>query len=147
MKLGAIVTSFAAISAPLFADYGPVRSLDDFEWSNRLLIANVSNEQFAQLKQDLIEYQNETLERKLVILVLNDGELKTFNLEEDPANPDNIRAEITTRLINSDIALIGLDGGAKARFEADNFELPTVFAQIDRMPMRQAELRERASKR
>jgi len=144
MKLSAIVTGFAAFSAPLIAEMEPIKQLDELEWENRLLLAKASDtDELSLLNKQLDRYAAETLDRQLVVLVVRGDQLNTRNLLAPVAAPDALMKEVTRRLGDSDIALVGLDGGTKARFEWDEFELESVFAKIDRMPMRRAELRER----
>lgn len=143
--MGAIITGFAVFSAPLFAEMEPIASLEDFQWEQRLLIGKVgSAQELRALEAQLDQYAVETLDRKLVALIVYDQHLVARNLQERSIERDSLRGDILKQLGEDNLALIGLDGGVKARFAWDDFALETVFAQIDRMPMRRQELRRRA---
>ncbi|WP_269540657.1 DUF4174 domain-containing protein [Cerasicoccus fimbriatus] len=143
MKLSAIVTGFAAFSAPLLAQES-AKSLEDFRWEHRILLAKIENEkQLAAFNLELDQYAPELLDRKLVVLYTEGDHLWYRFLDTPPVESGKLIEQIGSKLKDQDLVLIGLDGGAKAQFDWSNFELQNVFAQIDRMPMRRAELRER----
>lgn len=144
MKLSAIISGFAAFSAPLLAEMEPVRSLEDFRWEHRLLVAYAPTDQrLERFETQLDRHASDVLDRKLVVLILHGNQLVTRNLMEPLKEPKDLRRQMIKRLGNQDVALIGLDGGTKASFDWKDFALESVFAQIDAMPMRQQELRER----
>jgi len=50
-----------------------------------------------------------------------------------------VKQQIATLLLDSQVRLIGKDGGSK--YQSDSLDLAQIFALIDSMPMRQQEMR------
>jgi hypothetical protein len=122
-------------------------SLKSLRWDHRLIIGVLPDEKSASDFHAGIEAHMPAIrERKLAILVWVDGEKKErwilSQLKTDNAHTTDLRREIVAKLQGKPIALIGLDGGVKSRYELKTFSWEKVFAEIDSMPMRQQELRE-----
>lgn len=144
MKLGEMIAGFAVFFAGLNAEMKAVHELNDLEWSHRVLVAQCDNqEELSAFERQLDQFSAEVLDRKLVVFIVFEDSLHTRNLPTPTEQPERINQQIQQRLASHDVALIGLDGGTKARFDWDGFQMESVFALIDRMPMRRAELRER----
>jgi len=120
------------------------QQLKQHRWQNRLLIivddqanSNKRSTQLATLKKDQVGLT----ERKLIIYqfspkgyrkgVSNNSDWLNITPESNPL-PQNNKG--------FNVYLIGLDGGIKMQ-QQNPVNLSTIFALIDGMPMRQAELR------
>ena len=117
------------------------QELQDYKWKNRIILiisssekSEIFNKQINALEEDHTALE----ERKLILFKILPSKFK-INLEEwkqdsnlyDAYNPDKEDFKII---------LIGLDGGIK--LNKDSFKSRSeLFALIDGMPMRQAELR------
>ena len=117
-------------------------------WQNRLIMVISKDYDNKNLKEQLAELNtcDEGLkERRLLIyqILPNQFKLSTNYDDETPWRPGS---SLYDRFGSSDatfeIILIGLDGGVKLR-KKDPQSCETLWAVIDRMPMRQAEIRNR----
>ena len=114
-------------------------SLTDLKWQHRLLIARVSNP--TSVTEAIKLWPRAQLkERKLRVFLVHEEQIVEVN-------PDATLTRISLRhgefdaikLAEQTIALIGLDGGVKARLPVAEFNPRTVNTIIDSMPMRMAE--------
>jgi len=119
-------------------------SLDQFRWNNRILVlfANDSTQEAYQDQMDLLKSHNDgVLERDLVIFSIFDNQCSLLG---DQIISDASAREIRQRLSPASsysIYLIGKDGGVKLKRE-QVLEIEELFSVIDRMPMRQREMRD-----
>jgi hypothetical protein len=110
-------------------------TLNDFRWKQRLLVVTGGP---AALRTELAKQEAGLVERDVRVFIL-----------DDPANaPDKaLAAELRERLKIRDgvaeVLLLGKDGQTTLRWKADEFTITALFAKIDAMPMRKAEMRER----
>ncbi|WP_395373600.1 DUF4174 domain-containing protein [Marinicella sp. W31] len=131
----------------------PIHAQDDIliqqQWQHRFLIG-VQNDKQAWLNLMSVvktaEAQQELKERKLVLLVVVDEQLHQYGDVSIPQDTAQVIHSIRERLTAYKLpgyALMGLDGGIKAYYPGNRFNLEAMFMSIDRMPMRQAELNSR----
>jgi hypothetical protein len=142
-RLAFVLTSFlAAFTAPVLAaedaaEPSLVRAasevdLSDFLWINRPLAVFADTERDPRFIQQmaLIEtLAHELVERNVVVLV-----------DTDPANPSALRKKLRPRGFM--LVLIGKDGNPYLR-KPFPWDVREISASIDKMPMRQQELRDR----
>lgn len=129
------------MSLPLFSN-----PLERYQWKNRLLLLSLTEdeEEKAQVTQLLSSKKAELSERDLVVINLSAGK---WQLPLQKVLSEAEKAELRKRLQvakskGSTFILLGKDGSEKAR-QRGRLELRAVFALIDAMPMRKAELRQR----
>lgn len=122
-------------------------SMGDFRWENRLLVGyGLEAGQIERLQREAEPRKEELADRKLVLLLAGPEGLAVFGEELEASEAASLEAEIRERLgadRAGEIALVGLDGGVKSGWSAPAFSFAEAFSQIDAMPMRRAELRER----
>jgi hypothetical protein len=110
-------------------------TLDDFLWKQRLLIVTGG---LATMRTELAKQEAGLIERDVRIFILN---------EPGKAPGKALAAELSDRLKIRDgvaeVLLLGKDGKTTLRWKADEFTVAALFAKIDAMPMRRAEMRER----
>jgi hypothetical protein len=112
-------------------------TLNDFRWKQRLLVVTGGP---AALRTELVKQEAGLIERDVRVFILN-----------DPAKaPDKaLAAELRDRLKIRDgvveVLLLGKDGQTTLRWKADGFTIAALFAKIDAMPMRKAEMQERSA--
>lgn len=122
----------------------PRGSLASARWEQRVLAYVVASEsERAALEARLERWANELEDRDMVLVNLGAVELEsgtTLRLERQ--EKERLRELWGLDLSESRFVLVGKDGGAKA-FQRDTLDLPELFARVDAMPMRAAELRQR----
>lgn len=125
-------------------DEGDTVSLRDFTWKNRVIILNAENQ-----NQDLYQSQVNSFssleshiqDRDLVIISLFREGCSTLNGNKiSGESADNIRRNLQINDGEYSVLLIGKDGGVKFR-KNEIVEPVELFSVIDRMPMRQREMR------
>lgn len=119
-----------------------VLSLNDFRWENRIIIVNSDLAQTKKSKQLELLMQD--------TIGLKDRNLLVFSVENEMAHElvneklYKIGEEQLTKLNftkgSFEIILIGKDGGIKLR-NTSIVQNSEIYGLIDRMPMRQAEMR------
>ena len=117
-------------------------SFEEFRWTNRLILVDGRGPAGPAFARGLARVGEDALrERKLQVFAL--GEDGVIELgASGRSRPGSIsEREIMRVLGGSDIALVGLDGGGKARYSLSGFKWAELFSSIDAMPMRRAELR------
>ena len=125
---------------PLSQRSDKYHSLADLEWKYRLILAKSNN------TRDIItifkQHHEAIDDRKIAWFVINDNELHS-NISTIISS--SMRAELRNYLSqyeNNDMVLIGYDGEAKS---VENvFNLVNFFEEIDRMPIRQYEMKVKA---
>lgn len=120
------------------------QSLDHYQWRNRLVLLFAPNGEDVQLQKQLDLFENEKAafeERKLKIIQITDHTIAEDNVVQ--YSKDNFffkKYKIPQEEFT--ILLIGLDGGEKLRKTAI-LNPQDLYVLIDRMPMRQYELRDK----
>jgi hypothetical protein len=110
-------------------------TLDDFRWKHRLLVVTGGPATMrAQLAREAAG--------------LTGRDVKIFILDEPEKAPGKVLAgELQERLQLRDgvaeVLLLGKDGQTTVRWKAAEFTVEALFARIDAMPMRRAEMRVR----
>lgn len=136
--LSALIVPTLFLSASLPAQ-PQVDSLKAFQWKNRIVLIKADADVGTYLNQ--IEGANlEIADRDILwFLISNDATETNYSNQLD----DNFSETILDRYFrnaNTQAVLIGKDGGVKD--VSDELNLSELFALIDGMPMRRAELRE-----
>jgi hypothetical protein len=125
------------IASPSFAETDP---LQPFHWKHRIILVSTDSDKAGETIADLKGAQAAIEERHIIWFVFSGQSLATNN--RGPL-PENFRTEVVQRYfgINDDtpVRLIGKDGGVKEK--ASDLNLQGLFARIDAMPMRRAEMR------
>lgn len=118
------------------SSYG--QKLSDYQWSNRIIILSDQEPGFNKAKEALeiiSEFKKELKERDILVFLQRDGKRydTNFNLVStaiDKNIPQNFEGYL----------LIGKDGGIKSK-ELYPVDIQALFALIDGMPMRRAEMK------
>lgn len=125
------------------------QDLTPYRWQNRLIVLvapNESNDLFQQQLQLLAEDIEGLKERKLLLLTIKDTESQILLPKPRPLK---LKEQELERFRTSDqpfsFILIGLDGGIKLR-RNELVSREYLYALIDGMPMRRAEMREKRNK-
>ncbi|MEO0469465.1 MAG: DUF4174 domain-containing protein [Bacteroidota bacterium] len=106
------------------------QNLSQYQWENRLLVCLL-----AEGSEEMLHIQEEKLSAC-------EAGLKDRQLLLQKVYPQQTLYRKLHRADAFEILLIGLDGGVKARW-SEPIDCEEVFALIDGMPMRRAELRRR----
>ncbi|WP_166425634.1 DUF4174 domain-containing protein [Paraglaciecola sp. 20A4] len=117
--------------------------LADFQWQNRVLLSQVASKAVLAKWQAYAAYQQVDLTaRKLVVFVQVDKAVYRLAPQQDQLTSVHLRQDILTLLNRhaDTVLLIGLDGGIKQYYPLNDFSLEQVFADVDLMPMRKAEI-------
>ncbi|MFO7726528.1 MAG: DUF4174 domain-containing protein [Oceanipulchritudo sp.] len=115
--------------------------LDSFRWDNRLLLIHVESPEEARAVIGEFEAAaGEVDDRDLLWFIADPEDLHTNKPESlEDSLRDRIHDLVSAQeLPDERVRLIGKDGGIKGRYE--RLDLPAVFARIDSMPMRRAEM-------
>jgi hypothetical protein len=142
--------SAVTLLTPLSASADP-DPLSAYRWTNRLLVLYVPDTQAGRatlrsFRTSLDDRMEDVLARDLLIVPVGDlpRPEDTLRPAADLGVPE--RADVRRRLglhgPNAQLVLIGKDGGIKARQSEGTFDLEPLFALIDSMPMRRAEMRQ-----
>lgn len=120
-------------------------TLDQFKWENRVLLifAKDSDSDMYQAQIDSLHSHREGLtDRDLVIFSMFDQECSTVddNIIDD-TSAETIRNNFSDQKETYSIFLIGKDGGVKLQ-KNQLLSVDELFNTIDRMPMRQREMRD-----
>lgn len=122
--------------------------LANFKWQNRVLLvfeavqdSAYSSEFDQQLKTQLCGLQDRDL---IVVRVPASTDVPIDNKPETSDHSISLRQRYSVSGGAFSVILIGKDGGEKLRSD-DRVDLGEIFALIDTMPMRRAEMRERAA--
>lgn len=122
--------------------------LENLEWENRLVIVFSDNDEFIQNQlDDLTKYSDEIVDRDLVILFSDNNE---FFVSFDGFQSKEMINEVSYEKIfkrffnnrNSRTLLLGKDGQIK--IDTNKFiDSNKIFKEIDQMPMRIEEMKNR----
>jgi hypothetical protein len=128
----------------LSAEIDPIA---EHQWTNRLLLVfsvSGSNEDIRSFRRLLAESACDLEDRDLVVGWIPMGEPASFDSRDLSAEEAaSLRSRFDVTPVGQVVILIGKDGGVKARYEQAP-KLDEVFALIDGMPMRRAEMRSNA---
>lgn len=122
-------------------------SLNSLRWENRILVLFASHsddESYQTQMETFSSLQDELRDRDLVNISIFDRECSTMNDEViSDSSSQSIREKLKPDMDGNSysIYLIGKDGGVKLKKE-EVLEPTELFRVIDRMPMRQREMRE-----
>ena len=120
-------------------------SIDQFRWKNRIVVlfSSDSGSDAYQTQVNIFSsLKKELLDRDLILISLFDNECSTLNGETISDSSDkSIRDSLSASDLSYSIILIGKDGGVKLKREMV-LEPEELFHVIDRMPMRQREIRD-----
>lgn len=118
--------------------------LDDYRWNNRILIVIVDeleDHKVSEVSQILADAECALQDRDMLVTwIYSEGEGRVGDITL--SSPDVLELRKQFRLPRSSrliAALVGKDGGVKARY-TEWPALAEVFALIDGMPMRRAEM-------
>ena len=124
-----------------------IHKLSDLRWQHRLMIGvHEDTEVWLDVLQTLqTPTMTEALkDRKLLFLIVIDDQLHSFGDTQAVLDTQALLAEIQLRMAqykDPGFALVGLDGFIKAFYPGTRPDPKLFMSEIDRMPMRQAELR------
>lgn len=125
-------------------------SLDQFQWENRILVifANHSDSDTYQAQVEMFSEHKDGLKgRDLITFSLFDEECSKLDGEIiTNSSAESIRDQISPEYNTYTIYLIGKDGGTKLKKE-ELLKVDELFSTIDRMPMRQREMRDGSGKK
>lgn len=131
LKLGSILIMLLASSS-----YG--QKLSEFQWSNRIIILSDQEPDFSKAKEALEKISNfekELRERDILVFLHRDEKRYNTNFKlVSTSIEQNIPQNFEGYL------LIGKDGGIKSK-EPYPIDIQALFALIDGMPMRRAEIK------
>ena len=120
------------------------QELSKHRWQHRLLLIltdNINSPAYQRQIAALSKEQADLTERKLVIYTLTPKQYRTGLTDENSWKPsDSLYEKYRKAVSEVEVVLIGLDGGVKLR-EQDILSCEKLFAVIDAMPMRRAEIR------
>ncbi len=138
----ALAFGFVVLMTPAMA-----YDLQRHVWQDRLLFLIVPEADDPRFQHQLaiVEQQREAVrdrDLRVFALTTNSGEVDGAPLSK--ADVLSLRDQLRLAPHARALILIGLDGGIKSRAPIDT-SLSNIFEQIDAMPMRRQELRERSS--
>lgn len=110
----------------------------DFQWKNRLLIFPRGNE---GLVVELEGEREELDKRQLRVFILEGEGVKIFPASAVLGRAFRERLDIGEG--DSSVYLIGKDGQTTLKWGREEFSFKKLYASIDKMPMRQREMRDR----
>ena len=121
-------------------------NLDDYQWHNRLLLLlapDASAPAVAQARDNLERRFEEVVDRDLLVIQLFfNGQSLVGDRPITVSEAAQLRLELGIDPDEQVLVLIGKDGGVKRRAPLLT-DLQEIFTQIDAMPMRRNEIRER----
>jgi len=127
-----------AMTPPLSAQVDPLAS---YRWDYRVILVSAPTEDVEERVSELVDAKAAIEERHIRWFVLG-GEALASN-EPESAEPGLDAALLKHGFADqqggTQVRLIGKDGGVKLR--STELDLKAIFARIDSMPMRRAEMR------
>ena len=120
-------------------------SLNQFQWENRIIVMFADHSESEPYQRQMNEFESQPKglsDRDLVLISVFDKECAMFEGKIiSVESAESIRSRLSPTNDNYSIFLIGKDGGIKLK--QDEFLAPDeLFRVIDRMPMRQREMRD-----
>lgn len=131
----------SAFTQTAMASCDEITSLKDLLWENRIIVAN-SKDNSDELTGLFRQASHGIIDRDVIWFVLSNNELQT---NYKGATSPNLLSQIRNQypLSDNEVILIGKDGGLKERMSG--LDLERLFGDIDHMPMRIREMREKQS--
>ena len=122
----------------------PAQNLDQYRWENRLVLLLTPTTDNTILQEQLRIFAADPdglTERKLQIIQLSPKQIRLGYDQAKGWKPSNSKLyqQYHTKNRSFEAILIGLDGGIKER-DTKPFTLDRLYAWIDAMPMRRAEI-------
>lgn len=122
--------------------------LAELRWKNRVLLvfsAGADNEESREMRESIREHDSDFAHRDMVVgWVYADASGKLAGIDLSAEYSASLRDAAGIADDDFQVLLVGKDGGVKSRYASPPL-LEDVFALIDSMPMRRAEMRRRAS--
>jgi hypothetical protein len=117
------------------------QNLEQHEWKDRVLIVTATSTKLVEQQIGLLSKDLKGLkERKLVVYKVNPNQYtKGIDSQNWVAN-QTLYSKLKQTQKDFEVILIGLDGGVKLR-QTELLSLEKLFALIDGMPMRRAEIK------
>lgn len=120
-------------------------SLNQFQWENRIIVMFAEHSESEPYQRQMNEFEShpeELRDRDLILISVFEEECAILNDEIiSDSSAETIRSRLSPPDESYSIFLIGKDGGVK--LEQNDFLAPDeLFRVIDRMPMRQREMRD-----
>jgi len=125
-----------------FSEHDPLKS---FLWDFRIVLVSTPSSEVDDHVSELKRAQEAINERHILWFVFGDDSVATNYDNAEPLG-EEFRPTVLKRYFSeqsegkTQVRLIGKDGGVKAR--SAKLDLQQLFALIDTMPMRQAEMRD-----
>lgn len=145
-RLGAAGVAVALLLVPASAaGDAPLTDLEALRWVNRVVVIHARGADAAAARTNLEAEAAGVAERDLLWFIIGDGPVVTnFDGSLGASFQERLRERYFTPAANGPrVVLLGKDGGVKSR--SGDLDLEELFDRIDRMPMRQREIRERAA--
>jgi hypothetical protein len=124
---------------------GPEISLESFQWENRILVLFASHSDDESYQTQINKFSSlddQFKDRDLILFSIFNVGCSTLNDEViSDSSSQSIRERLSPQENSYFIFLIGKDGGVKLK-QDEVLEPDELFRVIDRMPMRQREMRE-----
>ena len=139
-----IMLNLVLSAATASEETGP-RSMDDFLWKNRPLLVFVpaaNDTVLSEQRSALASQRNDLVERDVVVIEIIGSDVWIGTGDAPSLNPAELRARYGVDESESVVLLVGKDGGVKMR-QSSALSAQALFAEIDAMPMRRREMRER----
>ena len=120
-------------------------NLDDYQWKKRIVVVStptITNPIYQTFMKDWADHLDGVRDRDLLLVHI--GPDRSGTVEDHNLAPQSVTQLIDRLDIQGDtlyIILIGKDGTVKSK--TSDTTLKTIFTQIDAMPMRQAEMKQK----
>ncbi len=127
----------------LFSGVGHTQDLQPLRWQNRVLLLytnNLTHPQYKKMEEALLAEQGAIQARKLVVYTVLGEQVSRGLPAQDWQGDVPLRKARQNLPKGFGLELIGLDGGVKYR-STSAVNLSELWALIDGMPMRRAELK------
>jgi hypothetical protein len=112
-------------------------NLGEYRYQNRLVLINLDSLTGRERLQNKIDSHTEALRERRIVILATKGLIASELFPDDKSVNINT-SELHRLLLEKPVALIGLDGGVKARYS--DVDIQQLFADIDSMPMRKLEI-------
>ncbi len=121
--------------------------LNTYQWKNRLLLVFAPSENSPAYQRQMQLFQGQQAgfkERDLLLVeLLTESTSRAYRQTLDDADVARARSRFHVAPQDFQVILVGKDGTAKLR-ESNPIQPEVIFNEIDAMPMRQREMRERS---
>jgi hypothetical protein len=121
--------------------------LNTYQWKNRLLLIFAPSENSSAYQRQMQLFQGQQAgfkERDLLLVeLLTESTSRVYGQALDDTDVARARSHFNVAPQDFQVILVGKDGTAKRR-ESNPIQPEVIFNEIDAMPMRQREMRERS---